>query len=265
MANAADKDAAPAWYLRVGRVMGAGLTGAAVGGAVAGIWQAGLEAANNACRGTDEFCIGVVPVAQAIFGSVLVIAVGVFVGFGGLRIRPRRLTIPVGCILAATLTWASAAAMPGRMAPPPWAAAVAAGAGLAAVALSVDSGRLRIAGIIAVAVIVIAAFVLPDMIASRIRADTSEHELAALGFPLLLPDVPGYRATNADAANGGLGSVCHRTMMTPTDGPPSRSASLPGPAAGRKRSPRSARMRQDRAARPCARACGLRPAAWEER
>jgi hypothetical protein len=36
------------------------------------------------------------------------------------------------------------------------------------------------------------------------QADTREHELAALGFPLLLPDMPGYHATTADAASGAL-------------------------------------------------------------
>jgi hypothetical protein len=191
-------------YLTAGRVLGAGLTGAAVGAAVAGIWHAGLEAANNACRGTNQFCIPIGPGAEAIFGNALVIAAGVWFGFGILVIRPLRLTIPVGCILVVMLTSVLEAGIPGGNAPPVWAAAVAAGAGLAALALSVDRGRPQIAGMIALPVIVIAACVLPHVISSSVQTSTREHEFATLGVPLLLPDVSGYYASGADAVNGAL-------------------------------------------------------------
>ena len=44
----------------------------------------------------------------------------------------------------------------------------------------------------------------PHVISSRMQAGTREHELAALGFPLLLPDMPDYHAITTDAANGAL-------------------------------------------------------------
>jgi hypothetical protein len=191
-------------YLRAGRVLGASLTGAAVGAAVAGIWHAGLEAASNACRGTNGFCIGIRPGAEAIFGNALVIAAGVCLGFGVLRIRPLRLTIPVGCILVVTLTSVIEAGIPGGNAPPVWAAAVAAGAGLAALALSVDWGRPQIVGMIALPVVVVAACVLPHVISPSKQASTREQEFATLGVPLLLPDVPGYYASGAGDVSGTL-------------------------------------------------------------
>jgi hypothetical protein len=48
------------------------------------------------------------------------------------------------------------------------------------------------------------AFALPRLIHSRIHQDTRERQLAALGFPLMLPVAAGYHASGADAANGGL-------------------------------------------------------------
>jgi hypothetical protein len=193
------------WYLRAGRATGAGLTGAAVGAGVAGIWHAGWEAAGTACRGAgDAFCIPVAQAAAAVLGSSVVICVGVFAGFFLIQVRPKRLTIPVGCILAAMLTWAVGAGIPGGTPPPAWTAALAAGAGLASLALMVDSGRAQIAGFVAIAVVMAGAFALPRLIHSQIQQGARERQLAALGFPLMLPTAAGYHASGADAANGGL-------------------------------------------------------------
>jgi hypothetical protein len=205
MADPAGRAQTGPWYLRAGRAAGAGLTGAAVGAGVAGIWHSGWEAAGNACRGAgDSFCIPVAQAALAVLGSGLVICAGVFLGFLLLRVRPKRLTIPVGCVLAAMLIWAVGVGAPGGTPPPAWATALAAGAGLMSLALMLDSGRAQIAGFVAIAVVVAGAFALPRIIHSRIEQDARERQLAALSFPLLLPVATGYHASGADAANGGL-------------------------------------------------------------
>jgi hypothetical protein len=205
MGDAAGRAQLPPWYLRAGRAAGAGLTGAAVGAGVAEIWHAGWAAAGNVCpTGFDSFCIPVGPVGAAILGSGLVICVGVFFGFCLLQVRPKRLTIPVGCVLAATLIREVGVGIPGGIPPPAWTTALAAGAGLTSLALVVDSGRAQIAGFAAIVVVVAGAFTLPRLINSRIQQDTREQQLAALRFPLMLPVAAGYHASGADAANGGL-------------------------------------------------------------
>lgn len=193
------------WYLRAGRAAGAGLTGAAVGAGVAGIWHAGWEAAGNACRDAGNgFCVPVAQPAVAVLGSGFVICAGVCLGFFLLQVQPRRLTVPAGCVLAAMLSWAVGVGMPGGIPPPAWTTALAAGAGLASLALTVDSGRAQIAGFVAIAVVLAGASALPRLIHSRIQRDARERQLAALGFPLMLPVAAGYHASGADAANGGL-------------------------------------------------------------
>jgi hypothetical protein len=166
------------WYLRAGRAAGAGLTGAAVGAAGARIWHAGWEAATTACRGT-EFCIPVGSAAGAVLGTGAVICAGVFLGFLLIRLRPKRLTIPVGCILAAMLIFAVGAGIPGDIPPAPWTAALAVGAGLASLALAVDSGRAQVAGLLAIVVVVAGAFALPHVARSRTQPGTREQQLAA--------------------------------------------------------------------------------------
>jgi hypothetical protein len=159
----------PAWYARAVRVAGAGAAGAAVGALVAVIWHAGWAAGNAECRtppGTaGGFCIPVGTAAETFLGSVTVICVGVLAAFALLRLRPLRVTIPLGCILTAWLAFFTATGFPGGQGPAPWAAAVAVGAGLAALALSVDWGRAQVAGVIAVGVILLASLVLPRLIA----------------------------------------------------------------------------------------------------
>ncbi len=205
MAEAAGRAQYGLWYLRTGRAAGAGLTGAAVGAAVADIWHAGWEAGGNACRGAgDTFCIPVVQAAATVLGSGLVICAGVFLGFVLLRVRPKRLTIPVGCILTVTLIWAVGIGIPGGIPPAAWTTAVAAGAGLMALALAVDTGRLRITGFVMIAVVLAGACALPHLIESRIQQDAREQQLAALRFPLMLPVAAGYHASGADVVNGGL-------------------------------------------------------------
>ncbi len=200
VAEAAGRAQAGPWYPRAGRTAGAGLTGAAVGAGVAGIWRAGWEAAGGACRGAgDVFCIPVTQAAAAVVGSGLLICVGVSLGFFLIQVRPKRLTIPVGCVLAAMLIWAVGVGIPGGTPPPAWTTALAVGAGLASLALMVDSGRAQIAGFVAIAVVLASAFTLPRLIQSRIKQDARERQLAALGFPLMLPVASGYHASGDGA------------------------------------------------------------------
>jgi hypothetical protein len=205
MADAAGRALPGPWYLRAGRAAGAGLTGAAVGAAVAGIWHAGWEAAGSACRGAGEtLCLPVLPAAAALLGSGLVICGGVLIGFFLLQIRLKRLTIPVGCALCAMLIFAVGVGVPGGTPPAAWTTALAAGAGLTSLALIADSGRAQIAGFVAIAVVAAGAVALPRLIHSRIQHDARERQLAALGFPLMLPVAAGYHASGADAVSGGL-------------------------------------------------------------
>lgn len=128
-----------------------------------GIWRAGWEAAGTECRGPG-FCMPVGSAVYAVLGIGAVICAGVFLGFLLIRLRPKRLTIPVGCILAAMLIFAVGAGIPGDLPPPPWAAALAVGAGLTSLALVIDSGRAQVAGLVAIVVVTVGAFVLPHVI-----------------------------------------------------------------------------------------------------
>jgi len=174
---------------------------------VAGIWHAGWQASGKACpepTNSDALCFPVVPFAGAVLGSALVICAGVFLGFLLLQVRPKALTIPVGCGLATVLILAVGVHIPGGIPPAAWTTAVAAGAGLASLALIVDSGRAQIAGFVALAAVLAGALALPRLIHSRVQQDARERQLAGLGFPLLLPVLAGYHASGADAVNGGL-------------------------------------------------------------
>ena len=68
--------------------------------------------------------------------------------------------------LAATVIFAVGAGIPGDVPPPAWTAALAAGAGLASLALAVDSGRAQAAGLVAIVVVLVGAFALPHVIHS---------------------------------------------------------------------------------------------------
>lgn len=155
-------------------------------------------------------CIPVVQAAGAVLGSALVICAGVSLGFFVLRVQPRRLTIPVGCGLAAVLILAVGAGIPGGTPPAAWTTALAAGAGLASLALIADSGRARIAGFVAIAVVLAGAVALPRLMHSRVQQDARERQLARLGFPLLLPVAAGYHASGADAPAAACLCSCRR-------------------------------------------------------
>jgi hypothetical protein len=92
---------------------------------------------------------------------------------------------------------------PGGRGPAPWAAGIAAGAGLAAVALSAGRGRAKIAGLIVAGVVLLASLIVPRTIARQEQTDSQEAKLTQLGFPLELPSVPGYYPMGGYAMPGG--------------------------------------------------------------
>jgi hypothetical protein len=203
-----DEMTAPSWT-RVGRIAGAGLGGAVIGVVVTWIWEAGAAAARatvNSCesaQGAGGFCIAVVPGAVAIAGSIAVISAGTLIALWTLQVCPRRLTVPVGCIVIAVAIGCTGFGFPGGRGPAPWAAALAAGAGLSSVALSVDRGRAHVAGSVGVGIVLLGSFIVPRTIARHEQTDSQAAKLTRLGFPLELPSVPGYYPMNGYATPGG--------------------------------------------------------------
>jgi hypothetical protein len=150
----------------------------------------------------------------AIIVNCTVISLGVLGVFTVLRLRPRRVLVPFGCVVVALMAIVSASGI-GPPEPPPWEAALEAGAGLAAVALTAISGRARVAGPIAVAVLVAAGWVTPRVIAQRERADARLAAFTALKFPLEVPNVPGYHLYAADAVEGVLYVTVRQAIRYP--------------------------------------------------
>jgi hypothetical protein len=203
-----DEMTAPTWA-RIGRIAGAGLGGAVIGALVTWIWETGASAARaavSACesaQGADSFCLPFIPGAVAIAASIAVISAGTLIALWALQVRPRRLTVPVGCIVIAVAVVCASFGFPGGRGPAPWAAAIAAGAGLAAVALSADRGRAQVTGLVGVGVVLLGSFVVPRTIARHEETDSQAAKLTRLGFPLELPSVPGYYPMSGYAAPGG--------------------------------------------------------------
>jgi hypothetical protein len=202
-------DATASRAIAAARVVGAGLGGAAIGALVGWAFDAAARAAtaaNDACQSQsqDGFCLALGYYAAALAGSVAIICVGTLITMAALRVRPRRLTVPLGCIVIATAMFFTGVGFPGGHAPPPWATAIAASAGLAAVALSVaDSGRAQLAGWAALVVVVLAALIVPRVVANREQTDGQVATLTRLGFPLQEPSVAGYYPTDGYATPGG--------------------------------------------------------------
>jgi hypothetical protein len=113
-----------AWsWARVGRIAGAGLGGAVIGVLVAWIWEAGAAAASaavSACQsalGAESVCIPVVPGVTAIAGSVVVISAGTLITLWTTQVRPRRLTVPIGCIVITVTVLFTSFGFPGGRLP----------------------------------------------------------------------------------------------------------------------------------------------------
>jgi hypothetical protein len=211
------------WRSLPGRVAGAGLAGAALGAAVAGIWYASWmpswvcpRPAPGSVDGNICFPLGLWLLAIVVNG--VVILAGVWGAFTILRMRPRRATVPGGWAVVVVMVLASAGDLDARKitAPStPWLAALEAGAGLAAFALVTGGRRAWLAGVLALALIIVAAVQVPSLVRQRQLADARLHDLAALGFPLKVPSVPGYHPTYATASEGVLLVVMQQSIRYP--------------------------------------------------
>jgi hypothetical protein len=209
-----------AWRGRAWRVAGAGLAGAGLGAAVAGIWHAALALGNASCA-RDSRAAGdwpCIPLGLWLLGIVVnctVIALGVIGVFTVLRLRPRRALVPFGCVVVALTAIVSASSIAGPPGPPPWEAALEAGVGLAAVAMTAIGGRARVAGPMAVVVLLAAGWIVPRVIAHQERADARLAGFTALKFPLEAPNVPGYHLYAADAVEGVLDVSVRQAIRYP--------------------------------------------------
>jgi hypothetical protein len=202
------------WHSLPGQVAGSGLAGAALGAAVAGTWHASWTS-NVGCppptRGNVDggVCLPAGLWLLTIVVNCVVILAGVWGAFTLLRLRPRGTTVPGGCAVTVLMILVSTGAVGPQLRlfkspPTPWLAALEAGAGLAVFALAAQGGRLRLAGMLALAVAVAAAVQVPPLVRQHELTDARMHDLTALGFPLQVPSLPGYHATIADASEGTL-------------------------------------------------------------
>ena len=199
---------------------GAGAAGAGLGAAVAGIWHAALALGNASCaadsRATGDWpCI---PLGLWLVGIVVnctVISLGVLGAFTVLRLRPRRALVPFGCVVVALTAIVSASRIIGPPGPPPWEAALEAGAGLAAVALTSISGWARVTGPMAVVVLLAAGWVVPRVVAHQQQADARLAGFTALKFPLEAPSVPGYHLYAAASVDGVLDITVRQAIRYP--------------------------------------------------
>jgi hypothetical protein len=201
------------WHSLPGRVAGSGLAGAAIGAAVAAIWNAswtshlGCPSAKAPGSIDTGICFPADVWLLAIAGNCALIMAGVWCAFTVLRLRPRRVTVPGGCVVVVVMILASAGELGLRQfktPPAPWVTALETGAGLAAFALAAGGRRASLAGVLALAVTIGAAMQVPPLVRQHDAADARLHDLAALGFPLEVPSVPGYHVSAANVSEGVL-------------------------------------------------------------
>lgn len=212
------------WRSLPGQVAGSGLTGAALGAAVAGIWHASLTSTLGCPRPTPgsvdgSFCLPMGLWLLAIAGNCVVILVGVWGAFTLLRVRPRQATVFGGCVAVVVMILLAAGGglslRQSKLPPTPWLAALEAGAGLAAVALIAGGDQIWLAGVLALAVTIAAAAGVPPLVRRHELVDSRLHDLVALGFPLAVPSVPGYHVSAAYANEGVLLVVMDQSIPHP--------------------------------------------------
>jgi hypothetical protein len=211
------------WRSLPGRVAGSGLAGAALGAAVAAIWNASWTSELGCPRPTPGtvdggFCLPFGLYLLAVVVNCVVIIAGVWGAFTVLGLRPRRATVPGGCVVVVVMILASAGELGLRVfksPPAPWLAALEAGAGLAAFALIAGGRRVWLAGMLALAVTVAAAVQVPPLVRQHELADARLHDLVALGFPLEVPSVPGYHVSAANVSEGVLLVVIDQSIPHP--------------------------------------------------
>ena len=211
------------WHSLPGRVVGSGLAGAALGAAVAGIWNASWTSDLGCPRPVPgsvdtNFCFPAGLWLVAIVVNCVVILAGVWGAFTMLRLRPRRATVPWGCVVVVVMIFASTGELGLRLVkspPAPWLTALETGAGLAAFALVAGGRRVWLAGVLALAVTIAAAVQVPPLVRQHELTDARLHDLVALGFPLEVPSVPGYHVSAADVSEGVLLVVIDQSIPHP--------------------------------------------------
>lgn len=211
------------WHSLPRRAAGSGLAGAALGAAVAEIWKASwtsdLGCPRPAPGNVDSnICLPVDIWLLAIVVNCVVILAGVWGAFTLLRLQPRQATVLGGCVVMVVMILASTGEVGLRLVkspPEPWLAALEAGAGLAAFALIAGGDRVWLAGVLALAVTIAAAVLVPPLLRQHELTDSRLHDLVALGFPLEVPSVPGYHVTGAGASDGVLSVVIDQSIPYP--------------------------------------------------
>jgi Kef-type K+ transport system membrane component KefB len=137
-------------------------------------------------------CLPLPEIAAGYLANFFVIFRGVPTAFGLLRVRPWWATLPVGCVVATWTIVCTGSAF--GQAPPAWAwawawawaVAMPAGAGLAAVALAVERGWARLAGLAAVAAVLLATLFVPSAIA---RQHEGAGQVREPGVPVATLDI----------------------------------------------------------------------------
>jgi hypothetical protein len=185
MADLPEREAPPAEGARVARrVAGAAVLGAVMGAALAGIWHAAWRA-------------GLAGGVVGIPAGLLVVVIGSAAGFAVLEVRPLLLTVPAAVLVARIVVPALSSALPGSPPPATWAAATLLAVGLALVALAATPGLPRRAGLVLLAVLLLGAVIIPGRVHDNLQLRQQKAKLAALGFPLVVPRVPGYKIADA--------------------------------------------------------------------
>jgi hypothetical protein len=166
------------------RVAGAAVLGAVMGAVLAGIWHAAIPG-------------GLAGGMVGIPAGFLAVVIGSAAGFAVLEVRPLLLTVPAAVLVARILVPALSSALPGSPAPATWAAAILLAVGLALVALAATPGPPRQAGLVLLAFLLVGAVIIPGRVHSNLQLRQQRAKLAALGFPLVVPRVPGYKIADA--------------------------------------------------------------------
>jgi hypothetical protein len=182
----------------VKRVAAAAAAGALMGLIVAGIWQAAWQASNRSCLGQQDcFGSGVILGPAAALAGIVIMAAGSVLCFALLDARPLGLTVPAAVVLTVVELRAAASAVPGGHPPAPWLVAALTAFAMALAMTTVIRGWQQVAGAVLIVAVLIASAVVPWRLSAAIQARDLRQRFAALSFPLVAPQVPGYKIADA--------------------------------------------------------------------
>jgi hypothetical protein len=169
------------------RVSVAAAAGALIGLAVAGIWQVAWRAAN----GGKAIPLG--PVLAGLSAGMVIVVAGSVVCFALLKARPLVLTVPFAVVLTVIVVDAAARAVPGGNPPSAWIIAVLTSLTLVIGLMTSIPGWCRVIGVVLTAAVLVASATVPAKVYAAITARDLARQFAALPFPLMAPQVPGYK------------------------------------------------------------------------